>query len=132
MQQAITSMTDIFGPVISCYTQAEAIADGVLIPISVIASRHGFKIPTLITATLLTQLIGSDEAQNFQDSNFGVPLEIPMLFREIIQQIRIDPQQSGFKSETVSISGANQPFKVCMASNDDGEPCIIISLPEED
>lgn len=132
MQQAMNPMTDLFGPVISCYTQAEAVADGVLVPISIIASRHGFKIPTLITSALLTRLIGVDEAHDFQDGNHGVILEISLLFREIIQQIRLNPQRSEFKSDTVSISGDSLPFKVCMASNDDGQPCIIISLPEED
>ncbi len=37
-----TSMASVFGEVISTYTRAEAIADGVLVEVSVMAKEAGF------------------------------------------------------------------------------------------
>ena len=42
----------LFGPVISAYTRAQAIADGVLVDVSEMAREAGLKHPTALTATV--------------------------------------------------------------------------------
>lgn len=51
-----------FGPVISTYSRAQAIADGVLIDVSAEAHEAGFKVPTAITAAAWAEVVAwSDE-----------------------------------------------------------------------
>ncbi|WP_176043641.1 DUF6573 family protein [Burkholderia vietnamiensis] len=51
-----------FGPVISTYSRAQAIADGVLIDVTTEAREAGFKVPTVITASAWAEVVAwSDE-----------------------------------------------------------------------
>ena len=44
-----TSLEDVFGPVISCYSRAQAIEDGVLVDVTNMAREAGFKWPVALT-----------------------------------------------------------------------------------
>ena len=49
--------------VVSCYTRANAIADGVLIDVTERACQVGFKLPTVVTATVWSSIIGMANAE---------------------------------------------------------------------
>ncbi|CAJ3120339.1 Uncharacterised protein [Burkholderia pseudomallei] len=48
---------DIFGEVISVYTRAQAIADGVFIDVTADANEAGFKVPVAITAAAWAEVV---------------------------------------------------------------------------
>ena len=57
-----------FGPVISVYTRAQAIGDGILVDVSETAREAGFKIPVAITRTVWERLVALPEGYlGFQD-----------------------------------------------------------------
>ena len=61
-------MTDIFGPVISSYTRADAIADGVLVDMTEgefgkMAQEYGFVVPIAMTVEAFTATVATDKAQ---------------------------------------------------------------------
>src|SRR4051812_20157275 len=59
-EKTMESMMD--WPVISTYSRAEAIEDGVLVDVSALASTRGFKIPVAMTAGVFAELSrGVDE-----------------------------------------------------------------------
>lgn len=122
---------DLFGPVVHSYTQAEAIEDGVLVPVTLLAKRHGLKVNTLITSTLLSALVGNDVAETFIDGDINP--ELSLLFLDIVQSVRMAyASQSEFTSSTLNFAGELQSYKACMTGDDQGKPCVVISMPEED
>ena len=57
-----------FGPVISVYTRAQAIADGILVDVSETAREAGFKIPVALTRTVWERIVALPEGyRGFQD-----------------------------------------------------------------
>lgn len=60
-------MESVFGDVISVYTRAEALADGVLFDVSSMAKEAGFKFPVAITAELNEIINSIPEEYSYQD-----------------------------------------------------------------
>ena len=57
-----------FDPVISVYTRAQAIEDGILVDVSETAREAGFKIPVAITRAVWDRLVALPEGyRGFQD-----------------------------------------------------------------
>jgi len=58
----VANLQAIFGQVISSYTRAQAIEDGVLIDVTSQASETGFKVPVALTAAAWAEVVAwSDE-----------------------------------------------------------------------
>ena len=64
------TMADFFGPAISIYTREQALEDGVLVDVSVLAREAGFKIPVAVTASVWADCIDwpEDSQQGFGQS----------------------------------------------------------------
>lgn len=60
-------MESIFGDVISIYTRAQALADGVLFDVSSMAKEAGFKFPVAITSELNEVINSIPEVYSYQD-----------------------------------------------------------------
>ncbi len=57
-----------FGPVLSVYTRAQAIEDGILVDVSDTAREAGFNIPVAVTRTVWNRIVAlPDGYQGFQD-----------------------------------------------------------------
>ena len=57
-----------FDPVLSVYTRAQAIEDGILVDVSDTAREAGFRIPVAVTRTVWSRIIAVPEGyQGFQD-----------------------------------------------------------------
>lgn len=121
---------DIFGPIEHQYTQAEAIADGLLVPVTTIAQRHGLKIKTLMTRALLFSLLSDSDAEEFKDGEFH--MAIAGLFSAVIQAVRSEPNVSIFSSACQNYDDETVEFLAQIATDDDGKPCVLLSLPGED
>ena len=69
--QAVAEMTEIFGELISTYTRAQALDDGVLVDVSAIAAEAGFKWPAAMTRAAWEDCVAWGEAdskrQTYQD-----------------------------------------------------------------
>lgn len=65
------TMTEIFGDVISQYTRADALADGVLVDVSTVAKEAGIKFPVALTRAVwdLCVELPDGEAGRCQDVN---------------------------------------------------------------
>ncbi|WP_423195851.1 hypothetical protein DFLDMN_003104 [Cupriavidus sp. H19C3] len=67
-------LQDIFGEVISMYTRAQAIADGVLIDVTAEANDAGFKVPVALTATVWAEVVAwsaEDSARQIHQDEHG-------------------------------------------------------------
>ena len=129
-----------FGPVISAYTRAQAIEDGVLVDVSDTAREAGFNIPVAVTRAVWNRLIAlPDGYQGFQDER-GRLWDVVSMARHyalrasdrdrvtmcvLVRDIRQDLHDS------------NRPPRkhfpvVAIGAGDEGQPAISIMFPEDD
>ena len=73
MDKSQQTLTDIFGPVISSYSRAQAIEDGVLIDVSEMAREAGFKHPVALTSAAWEDCVAwnsdNKKRQTYQDES---------------------------------------------------------------
>ena len=125
-------------PVISSYTRAEAISDGVLIDVSEMAKEAGFKWPVAITARLcgliepseVEQAYGQDLQGRLWDTLFMLRMAISRsnsktIFYKVIFADEMKNSKNRLKQVTRTLKAVSGP-------GDSGEPVITIMLPEED
>jgi len=60
-------MNELFGEVLYSYTRAQAIADGMLVDVSLVAQEAGFRFPTAITAALWADIEQIPSKHSYQD-----------------------------------------------------------------
>ena len=129
-----------FGPVISVYTRAQAIADGILVDVSDTAREAGFSIPVAVTRSVWKRLVALPEGYlGFQDES-GRLWDVLWMARHhalrasgsdrvtmcvLVRDIRKDLRDS------------NRPPRrhfpiVAIGPGDAGEPVVTIMFPEDD
>ncbi len=129
-----------FGSVISVYTRAQAIEDGILVDVSETAREAGFKIPVAVTRAVWDSLVALPEGyRGFQDER-GRLWDVLWMARHyalrasnshrvtmcvLVRDIRKDLRDS------------NRPPRkhfpiVAIGGGDDGSPVITIMWPEDD
>lgn len=120
--------------VIYAYTRKQAIEDGVLVDITLIARQYGFVIPVAITANLMNSYVKpSPELEELGQSLSGRLADVlTVLYYTAkkgnnISQVafKVDFLIEDEKLETVNIIGDIGP-------GDEGEPVLTIMLPEDD
>jgi hypothetical protein len=128
------TLTDLFGPPISTYTRAQAIADGVLVDLSALAPdvcRQHYKVQVACTAAvwgLIEKAIRNPRHCN--DLN-GVVHDVLWMSR-----VYCSPLSPTTKMFRVTIKGAGRrsvyDLRAVCGPADDASPCLTIMLPEED
>ncbi len=129
-----------FDPVISVYTRAQAIEDGILVDVSETAREAGFRIPVAITRTVWSRLIALPEGyRGFQDER-GRLWDVLWMARHyalrasdsdrvrmcgLVRDIRKDLRDS------------HRPPRrhfpvVAIGAGDAGEPVVTVMFPEDD
>ena len=129
-----------FGPVISVYTRAQAIEDGILVDVSETAHEAGFRIPVALTRAVWDRLVALPDGYcGFQDER-GRLWDVLWMARHyalrasnsdrvtmcvLVRDIRKDLRDS------------NRPPRrhfpiVAIGAGDDGSPVITIMWPEDD
>ena len=127
-------------PVISTYSRAQAIEDGILVDVSDTAREAGFSIPVAVTRTVWTRLIAlPDGYKGFQDESGRLwdvvwmahhyarrapnsdRVRMCVLVRDIRKDLH-DSQRAPRKHYPI----------VAIGSGDQGEPVITIMFPEDD
>jgi len=122
-----------FGPVISSYSRKQAIEDGVLIDVSLMANLAGIKFPVAVTVALWSDYIdphGIDKSEG--QSKEGRLWDILNVLRFAARassgselHFHVLFLMHGGKHEKVELKALCHP-------GDDMEPVITIMLPNED
>ena len=132
--------TTAFGPVLSVYTRAQAIDDGILVDVSDTAREAGFKIPVALTHAVWDRLVALPEGyRGFQDER-GRLWDVLWMARHyalrasdsdrvrmcvLVRDVRKDLRDSN--------RAPRKHFPiVAIGADDDGGPAITIMFPEDD
>lgn len=125
-------MDNIFGEVISTYTRAQALADGVLVDVSTTAKEAGIKFPVAITQALYHGVIAPDPRAVGQDVDGRLWDALYMLRNEI----RRGNGGAVVVYRCYFVMKARQrrlmTLKAVCGPGDNAEPVITIMLPDED
>ena len=129
-----------FGPVISVYTRAQAIEDGVLVDVSDTAREAGFGIPVALTRTVWDRLIALPEGyRGFQDESGRLWDVLWMAHYYAVRASDSDRVRMCVLVRDIrkDLRDSNRPPRrhspiVAIAAGDEGEPVITIMWPEDD
>ena len=131
---------EFFGDVISTYSRAQAIEDGMLIDVSETAQEAGFKYPIALTAAAWADCVAwtenDNEKQTYQDESgrlwdvlymayHGIRTSKPSGDQLLYQLYRVP--RDGHSTEAVLVT-----LKLIIGPGDTLEPVITILLPNED
>ena len=120
---------------ISVYTRAAALADGVLVDLTDLAHEAGFVIPVAVTeAVYRSYLDPSPEFANEGQSLAGRAWDLLQVLR-FAAAVYPDRSELRFKVLFVLTPGCPPepvPLKALCHPGDDGEPVLTILLPQED
>lgn len=134
------SAESFFGEVISTYTRAQAIEDGVLIDAGSMAQEAGFKWPVAVTSAAWADCVAWTEDDNrqqvYQDesgrlwdvlfmASHAIRTRSGSGDRLLFQLYRIPLDRRSTKAELTTL-------KLIVGPGDQGEPVITILLPHED
>ena len=126
------SLTELFGEVISVYTRAQAIEDGVLVDVSTTAREAGITFPVAVTRTVFDHYITPDP----RSIKFGQSVEGRLW--DALWMLRNAAKRGGgtIHYNVYFIMKERQSrlvqLKAVCGPGDDAEPVITIMLPEED
>lgn len=127
------TMTELFGDVISSYSRAQAIEDGVLIDVTKTAKEVGFNFPVAVTAGVWGVIEPDEESKSYGQDATGRLWDVLSILRMTIQGARGSSDRMPF---SVLMSNGKRQRKVALNSvcgpGDDMEPVITIMLPDED
>lgn len=128
-----------FGNVVSTYTRAQAVDDGVLVDVGDLAREVGFRWPVALTSAVWADCVDwTDEdstAQVYQDQSgrlydvlfmaaFAIKTSHLSGDRLLYELYRVP--RNGYASEALPVT-----LKLIVGPGDTGEPVMTIMLPEE-
>lgn len=148
IMQTNDTMTEVFGEVISCYSRADAIADGVLVDVSEDAREAGFKFPVAMTIGAYTAAIEAGGKWEPEALGDGEILQLPGgqdckgrlwdVFTMLKHAIRRPSTIAAMRrfSVLVDVHGNGRHTRVDLKSicgpGDTAAPVLTIMLPNED
>ena len=134
------SIEDFFGPVISTYTRAQALADGALIDATSMAREAGFEWPLALTQAAWLDCVAWTERDNrlqvCQDES-GRLWDVLYMAHCAIKTTADAGSQLCYSLLRVPSDGCAQEasevtLKLILGAGDAGDPVITIMLPNED
>ena len=129
------TMNDLFGDVISSYSQAQAIEDGVLGVVDAKISREaGFTIPVLATSAVFALLDPKKGAKGNGQSFDGRAWDMLYMLRNAIRR-GITDDCSTVTYKCIFLVGRKQvvtTLRAVCGGDDNGAPCITVMLSTED
>jgi hypothetical protein len=118
--------------VLSVYTRAQALEDGVLVDVSEVAREAGVRFPTAVTRRVWDEIITPDpRARQWGQDEQGRLWDMLWMFR---LAARRGGQVIHFRMSVIMKERQRRTItlKAQCGPGDDGEPVITIMLPEED
>jgi hypothetical protein len=131
---------ELFGEVISTYTRAQALEDGVLVDAGPMAKEVGFRYHTAITAAAWSDCVAwtdaDSERQVHQDQS-GRLWDVLYMAQHAIRTSRNHGDRLTFELYRVPRDGRSTEAKITtlkliVGPGDQGEPVITILLSDED
>lgn len=119
---------------ISVYTRADALRDGVLVDLSDLAREAGFRIPLVVTEAVYAYLDPSPELIAEGQSLTGRAWDLLQVLR-FAAAVYPDRSEIHFKVLFILSPGCPPepvPLKALCHPGDDGEPVLTVLLPSED
>jgi hypothetical protein len=124
--------SSIFGPIISAYSRAQAIADGVLVDVSKMAREAGIRYPTALTSAVWAEYVEVPEGVEAQDEEGRL--------WDLLNMFRFAAKQSSGSGELLfkvlvrndNFAPALVTLKAICGPGDTPEPVVTILLPNED
>ena len=124
--------SEVFGAVISSYSRAQAIADGLLVDVSEMAQEAGIKHPMAVTAAVWAQYVTVPDGVDGQDEH-GRLWDVLNMFR--FAALRSAGQDT-LRFEVLVRNDNTTPKRVTLKAicgpGDTPEPVLTILLPDED
>ncbi len=129
-----------FDPVISVYTRAQAIEDGILVDVSDTAREAGFRIPVAITRTVWNRLVALPEGYlGFQDEAGRLWDVLWMARHHALRASNSDRVRMCVLVRDIrkDLRDSDRPPRkhfpiVAIGSGDTGEPVVTVMFPEDD
>ncbi len=127
--------------VISVYSRAQAIADEVLVDVSVIAREAGFRIPVALTAGVFRDCVewhaSDNETSGAGQDQEGRLWDVVFMAYSAAKAEKSGQQRVRYSLYRVPRDGKSHQAKrvdldLHIGGGDQGEPVITIMLPEED
>ena len=118
----------IFGEVISSYSRAQAIDDGVLVDVTPTAVEAGIKYPVALTAAVFGKCVALPRGYRGVQDERGRLWDVVSMFRFAVRR------STGGDTllYRLKVSGRLVTLKAVVGPGDTPEPVITIMLPEED
>ena len=129
-----------FDPVISVYTRAQAIEDGILVDVSETAREAGFKIPVAVTRAVWERLVALPEGyRGFQDESGRLWDVLWMARHYALRASNSDRVRMCVLVRDVrkDLRDSHRPPRrhfpiTAIGAGDEGEPVITIMWPEDE
>ena len=134
------STDNAFGEVISTYTRAQAIEDGVLIDAGVMAQEAGFKWPVALTAAVWADCVAwsdEDSGKQVHQDLAGRMWDVVFMASQAIRTARGSGDRLLFQFCRVPRDGHSTKaelvtLKLIVGPGDQGEPVVTVLLLDED
>ena len=134
------SAESFFGNVISTYTRAQAVEDGVLIDPGSMAKEAGFKWPVALTSAVWADCVAwidDDSEQQIHQDQSGRLWDVLYMASHTIRTSKDSGDRILFQLYRVPRDGQSTEaelitLRLIVGPGDSGEPVITILLPHED
>lgn len=131
-EDSMNTMEDIFGEVISTYTRAQAIEDGVLVDMNQKEfneiSRQHYKYPIACTIEVFSIMEKVVTAKNSTCDYKGIWHDVCWIARSPLAKV-VDETTRLFQ---VKIGRKKHIMKMVCGPNDDMSPCLTVMLKDQD
>ena len=121
--------------VISVYTRAQAIADGVLVDVTPMANEAGFRTPVALTSAVWSNCVRVPDGVRGQDED-GRLWDVLWMCRLLISRAREQSDEILFKVHVRNNNRRGVPpmvsLKAVIGPGDAGEAVITIMMEDED
>jgi hypothetical protein len=127
-----SDLTGFFGPIISKYSRADALADGQLVDISTTAQEAGFKFPAAVTRALWETLDRIPKHTPWQDYQ-GRLWDVLTLAKDGIRRSPAGVSRVAFQV-ILSTEGSRKKYVtlvVDLGPGDNAEPVFTLGFPED-
>jgi len=120
--------------VIYSYSRAQAIEDGVLVDVTEQAKAIGFRLPTVVTATLYQGYVEPPAGLEGEGQSVTGRVHDLMVLALFAARRTINTDRVTFKVDFLMAPGRKETVEVIVhiGPGDEGEPVLTIMLPEDD
>jgi len=120
--------------IVYSYTRAQAIADGVLVDVTAQAKQIGFRLHTVVTATLFNEYVEPPAGLEGEGQSTAGRLHDVMVLALFAARRAANTDRVTFKVDFLMEPGRKETVEVIavIGPGDLGEPVLTIMLPEDD